>query len=276
MINKGIIFVGDSFTWGHGLWQYYPYHEYVHSDDITGTFSNSTPLKLYHKSVRWPRLVANHFQTFEMTRRYTAGSDYESLSTISQFFKDDELCEYQGNYHEHEYTFSYDDISYVIFGTSYIVRCPFVYNVDEASGNKIYFLNDITPEKMLSFGFDNIVDLLEYHKRYYYFKIKNKLQELEKRGVKTLIWSVNDDYKELMQDDQWMQDRLIRFRFGDVVYDNIEPLMKDKTMRIDTDEYFEKFQNRKPPADGHPSLHAQKVIAQNVIEAMELRNFQGW
>lgn len=271
MINKGIVFVGDSYTWGHGLWQYYPNDKYFKEDDITEAYSNNPALEEFHKANRWPRLVANNYSTFERCRKFTAGSDYESLSSLSQFFNDG-ISEFQGPMHDNEFPLRYRDVSYVIFGTSYIDRCPFI-----TPRLDLHYLEEVTPDLMLSFGFDDVNDFLDYHKRYYFYKIKTKLMYVEKQGVNTLIWNVTNTYKKLFEQDEWMSKRLIKLNYKNDSEDYIVSLMKKyDELVLSKDKYFQKFQKRNPPDDGHPSLMAQKVIANSVINAMENRNSEGW
>ena len=111
-----------------------------------------------------------------------------------------------------------------------------------------------------------------YHKRYYFHRIKTKLLEVEKKGVKTLIWNVTPTYKKLFDKDEWMTKRLIHLEYKGESVDNIESLMnKHDELVLSKDTYFRKFQKRNPPEDGHPSLMAQKMISNSVIKALNLR-----
>jgi predicted restriction endonuclease len=100
---------------------------------------------------------------------------------------------------------------------------------------------------------------------------------VEKQGVNTLIWNVTNTYKKLFEQDEWMSKRLIKLNYKNDSEDYIEALMnKYDELVLSKDKYFQKFQKRNPPDDGHPSLMAQKVIANSVINAMENRNSEGW
>lgn len=82
MIN-GIIFAGCSFTWGEGLelyskypsvnYDYYKKHEYhwPHVNEIG--YVKESHLK-YIAANRWPRIVANHFNTFDCVDSENGGS----------------------------------------------------------------------------------------------------------------------------------------------------------------------------------------------------------
>jgi hypothetical protein len=272
MVNKGMVFIGDSFTWGHGLWQYFPNDTYL-QDDSLDLYYKSEVLKRYHESTRWPRLVANHFKTFEVCKQFTAGSDYETIFTISQFFNQQDFGRYGwSGGPDLSHNLRYQDISYLIFGVSFIDRCPHVLPNDTN-----YYLSDITPDMMVSFGFDSVEDFLEYHTRYYFYKIKSKLKHLELNGVKTLWLSNVDTYIEFIENDHWMSDRLITFKYGDDNFTNLYDIGNmHSTFSIEGDPYFEEYQNREAPKDGHPSLNSQKLIASNVINAIETREKEGW
>lgn len=269
MVNKGIVFVGDSYTWGHGLWQYYPNLWYDQDDGITEAYTSNPSLSKFHIANRWVRIVATHFKTFEIVRKFTAGSDYESLSSLSQFFNDG-IYQYPGIKHDNQYTLNYRDISYVIFGTSYLDRCPLIKPLPT---DELTHLEDVSPDLIMDMGFSNVEEFLEYHKRYYFYRIKTKLMELEDKGVKTLIWNVTPIYKELFSNDEWMAERLIPMKYKNDSVFNIEELMnKHKHLILSEDLYFKKYQDRNPPNDGHPSLYAQQVIADSVINSIEKRN----
>ena len=87
-VTKGIIFAGCSFTWGQGLYYYSnlptlreppPYHY----DQKLLKDSHYE----YLKSVRYPRLVANHFNTFEAFKTVNGGSEDETFDFFKNIFK---------------------------------------------------------------------------------------------------------------------------------------------------------------------------------------------
>ena len=87
---KGIIFAGDSFTWGQGLYFYsklprlfYPEFNEPGRDNITKSHI------LFKNSKSFPRLVSNYFNTFEIKKEGNGGSYAESLEFIYDLFKND-------------------------------------------------------------------------------------------------------------------------------------------------------------------------------------------
>ena len=67
---KGILFGGCSFTWGQGLYHYSNLSNLPASSE-NRTFNSRviTEAMIRHKnSIRFPRLVANHLNTFEVCK----------------------------------------------------------------------------------------------------------------------------------------------------------------------------------------------------------------
>ena len=65
-IYRGMIFAGCSFTWGHGLYYYsnLPTIKEPPPDAYDAKLVNYSHLK-FMESVRYPRIVADHFNSFE-------------------------------------------------------------------------------------------------------------------------------------------------------------------------------------------------------------------
>ena len=84
---KGMVFAGCSFTWGEGL------HLYSDVCDISYTKNqnfNIHNIKESHKKCiqtnRFARKVANHFNTFELTRTPNGGSNNQIFDFIVRDF----------------------------------------------------------------------------------------------------------------------------------------------------------------------------------------------
>jgi hypothetical protein len=84
---KGIIFAGCSFTWGQGL---YFYSDLIDVPKIGDTEYNDNKFKDSHfkfkDTLRFPRLVANHFDTFEVVKKQNGGSDEHSIECVNSLF----------------------------------------------------------------------------------------------------------------------------------------------------------------------------------------------
>ncbi|NBU82781.1 MAG: hypothetical protein EBS55_14155, partial [Flavobacteriaceae bacterium] len=106
---NGIIFAGDSFTWGQGLYYYsnLPNLKIPKTGHYIDTYVTPSHRK-FKDTKRFARLVANEFETFELAKIGNGGSDYESLDFIDDIFKKN--------------GYKYEDISYVIFQSTYFMR----------------------------------------------------------------------------------------------------------------------------------------------------------
>jgi hypothetical protein len=125
---KGIIFVGCSFTWGQGL---YFYSDLIDVPKMGDVDFHQHLLKDSHckfkDTLRFPRLVANHFNTFEVVKKQNGGNDESSIEFVNSLF----------NGSNEIYKFNYDDFDYLIFQTSQIVRNKFKFEYD----GKTYDIN---------------------------------------------------------------------------------------------------------------------------------------
>ena len=127
---KGIIFAGCSFTWGQGLYFYSDLPNVIPQADNDFHPSKVTDAHIKYKdTLRYPRLVANHLDTFEVTKKSNGGNDKMSMDFVNNLFK--------GGSHEGKYYI--EEIEYIIFQTSYPDRCFFKLN----NGDIKYFIKKI-------------------------------------------------------------------------------------------------------------------------------------
>ena len=265
-MTKGMIFCGCSFTWGQGLYYYSkmetlkapPPFEFIPSY-VTDAHKN------YMCANRFARLVANHFNTFEILKSSNYGCDEQSLTFLDIIFD-------RNNNHEFNYTFErydYSEVGYVIFQTSSFIRNGFKFKIDGVD----YFTNltrdkkDLIDKLILELGFSNIDELYDHFIKDYFNQIKNKFIELEANGVKCTILCWFDDYIKYIEPDEYMNSRFIRLIYDNKEFNTIDELMKyDHNMNIKDDHEF--FGN-KTPDDSHPSMKCHKVIADSIIKKLE-------
>ena len=86
-VTKGIVFTGCSFTWGQGLY----YYSNLQTLKEPGMYRYDQSLvnsahRRYMASVRFPRLVANHFKTFEVVSENNGGRDMDSFNFLKKVF----------------------------------------------------------------------------------------------------------------------------------------------------------------------------------------------
>ena len=84
---KGLVFAGCSFTWGQGLYFYSNLNHTPKFDEWVYDYSLMTDALIKFKdTIRFPRLVANHFNTFEVCKKTNGGSDVTSLMFLKKLF----------------------------------------------------------------------------------------------------------------------------------------------------------------------------------------------
>ena len=85
----------------------------------------------------------------------------------------DGISEFQGPMHDNGSPLRYRDVSYVIFGTSYIDRCPFI-----TPRLDLHYLEEVTPDLMLSFGFDDVIEYSgdAFSQQLYFYEQDNQMR----------------------------------------------------------------------------------------------------
>jgi hypothetical protein len=256
---NGIIFAGDSFTWGQGLYYYsnLPNLKIPKTGHYIDTYVTPSHRK-FKDTKRFARLVANEFETFELVKIGNGGNDYESLDFIDNIFKKD--------------GYKYEDISYVIFQTTHFMRSPFEMEV-EGEIQQLHFNHSIMKMhnmhdffiKWLNENNYTLDDYERLHINQIFKKIKDKFIELESNGVKCKIICWTPEYIDLIKNDEYMFDKFIPILYDNTTIDCFETFMeKYPEMMIKNDSYFEKS-----VGDGHLSLNAQRIIADSIINKIK-------
>ena len=278
---KGIIFAGDSFTWGQGLYYYseLPNIQIPPPGNYIKEYLTESHKK-FKNTKRFARLVANHFETFELVKIDNGGSDQQSLEFIDDVFKSGYI---------------YQDISYVIFQTTQFLRTNFdiVYKGTQYSININEWtkLDKITEDTFVNWLLENNYTMDDYgklhikqifdkwllennytfddyeklHKKQIFDKIKNKFKELELNGIKSKIICWTYDYIDFIKNDEYMNDRFIPILYDNKSIDCFEWFMEDYSeMMIVTDPYF-----KNPIVDHHLSLNAQKIVTNSIINKIK-------
>ena len=297
---KGMLFVGCSFTWGQGLW-YYMNSPTVQEDLPEGYIREHYHVQhhAFKDSVRYPRLVAKHFNTFEIVHPQNSGANHQIVEYWTTAFKTKTVKDaifIRG--HNFDYTnrdldaldlptidreyptmvdrpmpLDVSDISHLVFQLTYWTR-----EVDtvEYEGKEIELRITQTwdhnrpYQKMLLEKIEKEkISVGEYNDRLLsksMNNIKQFLQDLENNGVKTSMMTWDPAYLPGIKSDPWLKERLIELDYKDCKYDCITDLMKSNPeLVIKTD--FENF--KVPPIDSHPSLKCHQVMANSIIKFLE-------
>ena len=117
-LDKGIIFCGCSFTWGQGLWHYSDLKNIHRPKDCNSfEFKQITGGHFkYAQKNRFARLVANHFDTFDVVKNANGGSEENSLGFLNNLFntREERLGEYGYEIENTFIRYHFDDIEYII------------------------------------------------------------------------------------------------------------------------------------------------------------------
>lgn len=283
---KGMIFAGCSFTWGQGLWYYSDLPNIPKNEDyIFGRVKMPDAAYKFKDTIRFPRLVANHFKTFEVVKWGNGGCEDESFSFLNELFG---LQRKES--HITNKSFNYGDIDYIVYQFSELYRNVFKF---EYNGNKYvsYFRPNSPKNETKVFGYlsDNSTfrtddefsedlffnylqknnlsfeDIEKIQFQRIYNRFKDQMQFFENKGIKIkiLTWQ---DYWLQFRDDKWFDERLIKLEDNDKTYDCIEDLQKSNPNYIITTDTNKKI---KSGHDEHPSKKCVEIIANSIIKSIE-------
>ena len=114
-----ILFMGCSFTWGQGLWNYDKsnpstptYKEYIFEEKYPTLESDKERIKL-----RFPNLVSTHYGLEHIAKSNNGGSEEESLRCLECFLNDGKW--HNDNFH---YPWPVDKCKLLVFQFSSVVR----------------------------------------------------------------------------------------------------------------------------------------------------------
>jgi len=270
---KGLLFGGCSFTWGQGLYFYsdlprqtYPLNEFTYRRE------ELTDAHLRFKDIlRFPRLVANHFKTFEIVKGQNGGGEDETFDFFKTVFKHkvDER-------HDHYVSdnIEYDDIEYIIIQLSQIWRNKFYFTLNgvedfahiSANNNHHGYNWDKLLEWLTESNttIDEVIETLFKEQRERFLK---EVKFYEEKGIKVRFLSWENEYYNILKDDTYLMERFIPLTYNNKTYNTIRKMLEDNEhLKIKGDIAF--FGNNVPD-DHHPSKECHEVIAENIIRKIE-------
>lgn len=294
---KGLVFAGCSFTWGQGLYFYSDFNHTPKFDDWVYDYSLMTDALIKFKdTVRFSRIVSNHFKTFDVCKVTNGGSDLTSLMFLRKIFDkyhetaDDQIKSSIWLSQENYY---FDDIEYVIFQTTQPYRAgfKFVYNEKEyiVHPNPVFDNVSVISEKFedgtehpVKDGIDTVFfkwldennytiqDYLDLHLNYYNKAIKNYLGYLEANGIKTKVLFWVNESSSMFEDDFFKQRHILLEHEGKT-YKTISDLQNSCKEKFVIKYDKEGFGGKIPEnalTDLHPSKYCHEVIAKAVINCI--------
>tara|TARA_B110000503_G_C7150361_1_gene414904 strand:+ start:998 stop:1855 length:858 start_codon:yes stop_codon:yes gene_type:complete len=260
-ISKGIVFGGCSFTWGQGLYYYsnLPTLKEPAPDAFDGSLVTDAHRR-YGATLRYPRLVANHFNTFEVCMLQNGGSEETTFQYLKRAFG---LM--NGFDHLFTDTLSFDEIEYIIVQTSQPNRSSFVYTLDGVK----YDYTPYSPEirdgffKWLKYKNLDFDKWYSNHVKNMFNQLKDTFSFYESKGIKTLFLNWENDYHPLVEEDSFMSQRFIPLHYKGKTYNSIRNLT-DENQNLVIYNDLEHFS--KPPRDHHPSKECHQVMASSIID----------
>lgn len=267
-ISKGMIFGGCSFTWGQGLYYYsnLPTIKEPMPDQFDVKLVTEAHLR-YMESVRYPRLVANHFNAWELVAPGNGGSNLSITRWWDGLFTNLNAS----NNLMPQKKFEFSEVSHFIFQFTQYQRDNFIFEYGgkkydvpfaEVSQDPLQTIfikwleqQDVTLEQWLDNYFqDNLNRVTQLFKKF------------EEHGVETYIILWPTSYLPYVEKNNYLNKKLIKLHFNNTVYASIEDIMKQhKNLEIKYD--YENFEE--PPKDHHPSKKCHEIIANSIIAHLE-------
>lgn len=258
-VTKGMIFAGCSFTWGQGLYYYsnLPTLSEPLPDQYDPTLLTSAHIS-YMEHNRYPRIVANHFNTFEAVNKDNGGSNKSAIHYWNRLDKNNKpyfpLAEYsfiifqmtQWQRNDFEFKFEQYDYYHPFHRYTY---AP----LNEVFGRYLDYHN-ITLDKWID-------DYIQQNVN----EVKSFLYNAELQGLKTLLFTWPRDYIPYIEKDSWLRERFVTFDYKDKNYTSIETLMHNFELEIKRD--YANFDE--PPIDHHPSMLCHQIMAENLIKRIK-------
>lgn len=276
--HKGMIFAGCSFTWGQGLYYYsnLPSLKEPPPDAYDSKLVSYPHIK-FMESVRYPRIVADHFDSFEFVYPGNGGSNEGAIDWWMHCF----TKEFPGHVLNGYKVPPIDpkEISYVIFQLTQWQRDHFLLQ-SETDTYDIAFHQISEPayadhflEWMERKGFE-LDTWIEDYKQKSIDRIKKFLLYCEGMGMKTLLFTWPNEYVEFINKDPFLSERFLKMEYKGSLYDSISDLMSPGAMHNKSynPELTIKWDEESfliTPKDHHPSLKCHQVIADNIIKRIE-------
>jgi hypothetical protein len=268
---KGILFGGCSFTWGQGLYFYsdlvnLPYGTQNYGFDYKNI--NESMLR-YKNAVRFPRVVAQHFKTFEVVREDigklygNGGSEDETFSYFDYLFNV-------------ERKFKYVDFDYIVIQLSNVWRNDFIFELNGIEYRtkimELFLYDHIEKDVILSkeldeycklhnYTFDDIKDFLINQQ---YKRLKEKVIFYQNRNIKVKIVCWLNDLLPSIKNDETLNHAYVPIKHNNLVFETIQDLFDyDKNYEIEYDLLHNKGIVCQ---DKHPNVACHEVIANSIIE----------
>jgi hypothetical protein len=270
---KGMLFGGCSFSWGQGLYFYSDLPDLYNPKSIyefPGHKVTDAQIR-FKNTLYYPRLVSNHFNTFEVTKPFNGGSDDETFDFFKHIF-DNPKEKFFPKEKRDIFTstsvgaLTYNDFEYIVIQLSAIFRNEFYFNI----GNEtLCSLLSIKNHKILEYMKINNYTFEDCCKEFFnqqFNRLKKELMFYESRGIKSKIVLWFDDLLEHIKNDEFLKDKVVIFNYDNKNIYTIKELQDNyPEMLIISDPYFKNTKFN----DAHPSKLCHEIISKGIINSIE-------
>jgi hypothetical protein len=271
--RKGIAFAGCSFTWGQGLYYYsnlptikLPINQNKYERDLI-TYAQYKFLE----SVRFPRIVANYFDTFELVNIQNGGANQTTMDNWSNFNVNPIPWYNVFNNRIPEYSTS--EISTFVCQLTQWTRSMVTIEYEGQTYGPWQYMDMFKHEILYKWLDINKLSLDQYIDitiKKEILKIKSFLQEIENNGIKVAIIIWPSDLVDSVKNDNWLNERLIELSYEGKIYFDIYQLIEENPNMLIINDYNFFID---PPKDEHPSLKCHQVIADNIINFFKRKEY---
>jgi hypothetical protein len=276
---KGILFAGDSFTWGEGLHLYSDLPD-IKFNELGHNGKNYTPAHIkFIEAHRFARKVANHFNTFELTRTSNGGSNNQIFDFIDNLPNQYKLHNRPalGSYAvARSVEYRLEDFDYIVLQLTDMFRDDVLFEYN----NNSYCCNIRSIESIQDTGFNvylkdefnnDINEFIQYYLEKLMNNIIEKIKLYESNGIKRCFihtWQI--DPIPFFQNNPYLNERWITYDVDGKIYNSIWDLQADKKLKnmiINQDEFF--LNKKIFVYNGHTSLEAHNIQANSIIKKIE-------
>lgn len=270
---KGMLFSGCSFTWGQGLYFYSDLPNLYNPKSIyefPGHKVTEAQIR-FKNTLYYPRLVANNFNTFEVTKPFNGGSDDETFDFFRHIFNNPNekfvpIREKRDIFTPKALgTFSYDEFDYIVIQLSAPLRSEFYFNINGTTFTSLLSLKNHRILEYMKINNYTFEDCYNQFLNQQFDRLKNELSFYESKGIKSKIILWFDDLLNHIKNDEYLKDKLVTFYYDNKNIYTIKELQDNYSeMLIISDPYFKDVKWN----DAHPSKLLHQIIGNGVIEAI--------
>lgn len=281
-MNKCIVAVGDSFTYGEGL-QYFsqlPSVVFPDTHQYNPKLINYPQYKFIEKN-RYIQQVGDKLGINVITISRNGGSHNkieEFLQTLLPVNINDknnntEYNPYDPDLEIRDVTARLDEISHIIIQTTNPLRDNFSFEYN----NKIYNTNEInqndrencdTFKAFMNYCIDNFggYDKTEnYIFKLFLDRIQKRCEFYESNGIKIMLLLWQDQNNECALNHQYFGNKIVKIYYNNKEYNSI------REWQMNNQQFFLKNSFRhiqKCKNDDHPTLEGHKIIAESIIKQL--------